>query len=57
MQHLPITGDVTYDFVLIVLVVIAGVFMALRADNKWGWALVLLAFLWGFLMLRVMGLV
>lgn len=55
MVRFPITGDMTTDFVLIVFAVIAGVALALKAEKKWGWLLVLLAFAWAFFMVKSRG--
>lgn len=56
MIRLPVTGDILYDFVLILIVVIVGVGMALKAEKWWGWLLVAGAIFWAFSMMRVKGL-
>ena len=48
MPSIPITGDRTYDFALVIVVVIIGFGLALKADKPWGWALVAAAGYWAY---------
>lgn len=52
MPNIPVTGDRLYDFVLVLVLVIAGAGLALKADKSWGWILVALAGIWGFMLLK-----
>ena len=56
-MRIPVTGDTLYDFVLVIILVIVGFGLALKADKWWGYILVAVAALWGFQLIRpIMGL-
>lgn len=48
MPRLPITGSELYDCVGIIILVIVGIGLAMKADKPWGWAFVAAAAWWGF---------
>jgi hypothetical protein len=57
MPKLPVTGDMLYDFVLVIMTVIVGVGLALKAEKWWGWVLVGGAAFWAFALMRAKGYV
>lgn len=52
-MNFPITGDRTFDFALVVILVIIGVGLAVKADQWWGWLLVAFAGYWGYQLVSV----
>lgn len=53
-MRLPITGDVLYDFILILVAVIAGAGIALMGGQRWGWLVLVLALVWAYLLANYM---
>ena len=51
-MNFPITGDTLYDFVLVVVTVIVGFGLALKADKSWGYVIAGLGIVWAFMLLR-----
>jgi len=52
-MNIPVTGDRLYDFVLVIILVIIGIGMAFKADNKWGYLLVVVAGYWAFRLVQI----
>lgn len=50
IPDLPVTGFLWYDAGLAVGLLIVGVLIGLKAENKLGWGLCLLAVVWGYLL-------
>ena len=51
-MNIPVTGSVLYDCVLIVIVLIIGTALALKADNKFGWLIVVLSIVWAVMIMK-----
>jgi hypothetical protein len=57
MPKFPITGDTLYDLVIAVLVLIAGVGIAIKGERNWGWLVVALAGAWAFMVFKAKGFI
>lgn len=50
MPRIPVTGHLWYDAGLAVALLIAGVMIAMKAENRLGWVLSLVAIAWGYIL-------
>ncbi|HOE98035.1 MAG TPA: hypothetical protein PLS90_16940 [Candidatus Sumerlaeota bacterium] len=56
-MRIPVTGDMLYDFVLVVILIVVGMGLALKADKWWGYILVVVAGFWALQLVRpIMGM-
>ncbi len=53
MPPIPITGDRLYDFVLVFVLIIAGMGVVFKAGQWWGWLLVAAAGYWAYQLVRI----
>ncbi|MCL5269847.1 MAG: hypothetical protein M1457_04670 [bacterium] len=57
MPRFPITSSALYDYTLIVILIIVGAGVALKAGKSWGWLVVVAAVVWAYLLTqRVVGI-
>jgi hypothetical protein len=51
-MRIPLTGSILSDLGLVALAFVIGLAIALKADMKWGYVLVLLSVGWGWFVVR-----
>ena len=55
MPQFPITGNLLYDCVIAGIILVAGFAIMMKAGNKWGVILIVIAAIWAFLLVKDIG--